>query len=125
MSRITGLVNKYHLTALKEYQGDPALFRAKGGEARRVTVVLDVRDVQSFAGSGYDSTEGPVSVVDSQQLWFLMFQDDFPKDGPKVEDEIVFEQKAYQIVQVMDEVFGKVWTRVHEAELSIGAFREF
>jgi hypothetical protein len=126
MSRIAALVNKHHIGAIKRIHGDAALFRPHGGYAIAVTVSLDVRDIQSFAGSGYDSTEGPVSVVDSQQLWFLMFQEDFKgRPGPKIGDNIMFESKAYEIVQVMDEIFGKVWVRVNEAELSIGAFREF
>ena len=123
MSRISNIVNRHHIKALQNYEGDEALFRPHGGEARSVTVVLDVRDVQAFAGGG--GADGPASIVDTQQVWFLMFKDDFRKMGPKIDDEIIFDQKAYQIVQVMDEVHEKVWVRVHEAKLSIGAFREF
>lgn len=124
MSRISSIVNGRHIRTLRAYQGDHALFRPKHGEARSVTVVLDVRDVQAFDGSS-GAGDGPVSVVDTQQIWFLMFKQDLRNTEPKVDDEIVFDQKAYQISQVMDEVFDKVWVRVHEAHLSIGAFREF
>lgn len=126
MSRIGTLVNSKHIAAVKKYSGDEVIFRAKGDVGVVMTAVLDVRDVQSFAGSGYDSTEGPVSVVDSQQFWFLLFKDQFGnRPGPKIGDNIMFEKKAYEIVQVQDEVFDKLWVRVHEAELSVGAFREF
>jgi hypothetical protein len=126
MSKISNIVSRKHNHVIKKYYGDTVIFRPQGGTGTAMTGVLDVRDIQSFAGSGYDSTEGPVSTVDSQQLWFLLFKEEFEgRPGPRIGDNIMFEQRAYEIVQVMDEVYGKVWTRVHEAELGIGAFREF
>ena len=126
MSRIAALVNQKHIAAVKKFHGDEVIFRAKGDSGFVMTAVFSMLDVVSFSGSAYDSQAGPVSSVDSQQPWFLLFRSEFGnRPGPKIDDEIVFEQRSYSVVQVQDETYDKMWVRVQENELGLGAFREF
>lgn len=126
MSLIANIVNRKHIEVLKKYHGDSVVYRADGGEGFAMTAVFYMQDVQSFSGSAYDSTAGPVSVVDSQQPMFLLFKSEFGnRPGPKNGDNIMFEGRAYEVVETQDETFDKLWVRVHEAELGLGAFREF
>lgn len=126
MSLIGKIVNRQHIAAVKKYHGDEVIYRADGGEGFTMTAVFYMQDVQSFQGSAYDSTAGPVSVVDSQQPMFLLFKSEFSnRPSPKNGDNIMFEGRAYEVVELKDETFDKVWVRVHEAELGLGAFREF
>jgi hypothetical protein len=126
MSKIANIVTRKHNHVIKKYYGDTAIFRAKGQSGFAVTVVKDIRDIVSFSGSAYSSVEAPNSMVDQQEIWFLMFLDELAgRSAPKSGDEIVFEGKAHEIVQAQDEAYGKLWLRVHLAEVDTGEYRGF
>jgi hypothetical protein len=110
-SSVSGIVNNI----VMDWMGDPALFRPKGFAAFQISVVFDRRDVEVFDG-------GTNAVVETQQLWFWLRDCDFNGHNPRNGDEIVFERKSYELVQIQQEQDGGVWVRVHEAEKSYGTF---
>ena len=108
MSKFAAYATKANAAVMNLF-GDNALIRIRGHKAVPVRVAYDLRAIQVFE-------EATGSAVEEVQVWFWVEHCSLPTKAPAVGDEILFEGRAYNIVNTEPLGDGGMWVRTHQAE---------